>query len=354
MRLRFRGPGGASTATLADDATVGDLLSQITEKTGLPNFDIKYSYPPKPLDLPRSEPSTLLSKLDTKLDGEQLTISARDPPAGIAAVEQKQTPTESQAPKPVQTTSFSSVVPGASKSTPTKTAPPISLQRKGMSGEVPELPLPDRGATMVLRVMPDDNSCLFRAFGTAVLPTGDDASMPELRSLVATYIQADPETYSKVVLEQNPDDYCRWIQTSDAWGGFIEMGILSKHFEIEICSIDVQSLRVDKFNEGAPTRCILVYSGIHYDTIVQSPSEPPHTRADSPPEFDKRVWNTDDDVILITALELCKRLQAKHYYTDTGGMAIRCNECGVVIYGEKQASGHATQTGHYDMNEVIT
>jgi len=87
--------------------------------------------------------------------------------------------------------------------------------------------------------MPDDNSCLFRAFGSAVLP-GDDLTMTELRSLVASAIQSDPETYTQVVLEQKPDDYCRWIQTPDAWGGAIEMGILSKHFELEICSIDVQ------------------------------------------------------------------------------------------------------------------
>ncbi len=87
--------------------------------------------------------------------------------------------------------------------------------------------------------MPDDNSCLFRAFGTAVLP-GDDLSMPELRSLVAVAIQQQPDVYTKVVLEQNPDDYCTWIQTEDAWGGAIEMTILSQHFDIEICSIDVQ------------------------------------------------------------------------------------------------------------------
>jgi len=91
----------------------------------------------------------------------------------------------------------------------------------------------------VLRVMPDDNSCLFRAFGTAFLP-GDDQSMLELRAIVAGAIQAEPETYSKVVLEQNPDDYCRWIQDHDSWGGAIEMGILSKYFDIEICSIDVK------------------------------------------------------------------------------------------------------------------
>jgi hypothetical protein len=88
--------------------------------------------------------------------------------------------------------------------------------------------------------MPDDNSCLFRAFATAVLPTGDDLSMPELRALVAGAIQEDPEVYTKAVLDLQPDEYCRWIQSPDAWGGAIEMGILSQHFDIEICSIDVQ------------------------------------------------------------------------------------------------------------------
>ena len=100
--------------------------------------------------------------------------------------------------------------------------------------------------------------------------------------------------------------------------------------------------------------CILVYSGIHYDTIVQSPSEPPHTNADNPPELDKRIWDSDDEYILSKSLELCRKLNEKHYYTDTGGMAIQCKECGVIIYGEKQAAGHAQQTGHYEMGEVAT
>lgn len=129
-----------------------------------------------------------------------------------------------------------------------------------MAEDTPELPLPDRGATLgrsfilllvppgaridevatVMRVMPDDNSCLFRAFAAAVLP-GDDLSMLELRSLVASQIQEEPDVYTKVVLDnRTPDDYCRWIQTEDAWGGAIELAILSKHFKIEVCSIDVQ------------------------------------------------------------------------------------------------------------------
>lgn len=35
-------------------------------------------------------------------------------------------------------------------------------------------------------------------------------------------------------------------------------------------------------------------------------------------------------------------------------MAIKCHVCGVVVYGEAQAAGHAQQTGHYDMAEVTT
>lgn len=119
----------------------------------------------------------------------------------------------------------------------------------------------------------------------------------------------------------------------------------------DVHKLTFQSLRIDRFNEGAPFRCILVYSGIHYDTIVQNPSEPPHTTADAPPELDKRVWDSGDDVILAQARELCKVLQSQHYFTDTAGMGIHCNVCGWIGHGEKQAATHAAQTGHYDMAE---
>jgi ubiquitin thioesterase OTU1 len=246
---------------------VGDLRSSITEKTSLTRFDIKYGYPPKPLYL--DSPTTLLSSLDVRLDGEQLTISAYDGPVTEEKTAEKDVGGSQSASKDISPTSHKDSaesrpsgqvtfagMPGAKAIDDSKD--PISLKRKGKDMEVPELPLPDRGATMctwifdvlnkltrmlmlrpVLRVMPDDNSCLFRAFGTAVLP-GDDLSMRELRSLVASAIQAQPDVFTKVVLEQSPDDYCIWIQTEDAWGGAIELTILSQHFEIEVCSVDVQ------------------------------------------------------------------------------------------------------------------
>ncbi|KAK2757854.1 ubiquitin-specific protease otu1 [Arachnomyces sp. PD_36] len=229
----------------------------------------------------------------------------------------------------------------------------LSLKRKAnpsLSDDPPEIPSPEHAGTIVLRIMPDDNSCLFRAVGNAVV--GGMDTMTELRSIVAQTIQAQPELYPEVVLEKKPNDYCRWIQSEDAWGGAIELSILSKHFEVEICSIDVQSLRVDRFNEGAATRCVVVYSGIHYDTIGLSPSDEPYTHAYAPPEFDTKIFDAADPVVLERAVELCRILRGKHYFTDTAGFQIKCNICGGVFVGEKGASEHAGETGHYDFGET--
>lgn len=213
-----------------------------------------------------------------------------------------------------------------------------------MMSDPPEILLPEQGGALVLRIMPDDNSCLFRAISNAVMP-GMDA-MNELRSVIAQTIQANPDTYSKVVLDnKDPDDYCRWIQTEDAWGGQIELDVLSKQFDLEICSIDVQSLRVDKYNEGMPTRCIVVYSGIHYDTIALAPF-------DMPPEEDIKIFESTEDSILLSAVSLCQKLQDKHYYTDTAAFKIKCNDCGTLCVGEAGATEHAAFTGHYNFGEA--
>ncbi|TGO80154.1 hypothetical protein BELL_0013g00050 [Botrytis elliptica] len=334
-RMRVRGPEGTSTITLPDDAKISDLISEITSKTSLTNFDIKYGYPPKPLLLSQSEPSLPLSKLDIKLNGEQLTISSREERKSVGSPKLT-SPSNSKT---------SSIAPQVKDR---QTAEAKSFSFSGMHGDAKNTSNSAAPVSLsLLRVMPDDNSCLFRAFGTAVLP-GDDLSMHELRSVVASTIQGNPELYSKVVLEQEPDDYCRWIQTSDAWGGAIEMGILAEAFGIEVVCVDVQSLSIHKFHEsGSNNRCVLVYSGIHYDMLALSPFS-------STPENDVRVFDKSDDTIIAKAVELCSKLREKHYYTDTGGMAIKCKDCGVIIHGETQAAAHAQQLGHYNMAEVDT
>jgi ubiquitin thioesterase OTU1 len=378
MRFRIRGPTGQSVISLSDDATVADLNTAITKETSLPNFYIKIGYPPKSLDLDHFSTTKKLSDLGVKLNGEQLVIAPRQPiPAkqpnhasqqitlDAASRRKPQAGSSKQsaghhvlAGSSPSTFSFGDLGPPSStvnnnakssvaaRTTSKSPAADLSLSRKSnanMLNDPPEIVLPEHGGTLVLRIMPDDNSCLFRAIASAVMPGLD--TMNELRSVVAQTIQGNPDVYSKAVLDnKDPDDYCRWIQTEDAWGGQIELNILSNHFDIEICSIDVQGLRIDRYNEGRLKRCIVVYSGIHYDTIALSPF-------DAPPEFDNKMFDTNEEVVLSSALELCQMLKGKGYYTDTAAFKIRCKQCGAVCVGEMGATEHASKTGHYNFDE---
>lgn len=164
MHIRLRGPSGASTLNLGEDATVGDLQSSITEKTSLTRFDIKYGYPPKPLYL--DSPTTLLSSLDVCLDGEQLTISAHDGPGIEEKAVEKGAGVSQSASKDISSSShkdsaesrsigqmtFAGISDAKAPKEHSSSTPiskdPIPLKRKGKDMEVPELPLPDRGATM--------------------------------------------------------------------------------------------------------------------------------------------------------------------------------------------------------------
>ena len=367
----MRGPAGQSVITIAATASVGDLQAQVSECTGIARFDVKYGYPPKALKLENYSKSSQLSTLDVKIDGEQLIVSEKSEPlsarTGTSPTMEDIKTNTSLGASSTYTTNVSSKVTSAQAPSSFSFAdvgtpppkqplaratgiPPLSLSRKEQTLDSPELPFPQSSSTMLLRIMPDDNSCLFRAFNSAYFGAMDN--MTELRSIIAQNIQANPDEYPCVVLEKDPDAYCRWIQTESSWGGAIELNILSRHFDIEICSIDVQSLRVDRFNEGKPQRCILVYSGIHYDVIALSPSDPPYMTAYSPPEFDEKVFDSADQDLLGTAVELCRLLQAQHYYTDTAAFNVRCNICSSLFTGEKGATEHAQKTGHYDFGEA--
>ncbi|KAI9373231.1 hypothetical protein BJX61DRAFT_396152 [Aspergillus egyptiacus] len=321
MRIRIRGPSGQFTVTLAEDASVGDLRNEIVDKTGLVSYDVKYGYPVKPLSLDQFEANQKLTALGIQLNGEQFIITAREGGTPESATKNDEPAAQ--------------LLPGD---------PHLPLSQKQNEDDPPEIPSVEHGGTFVLRVMPDDNSCLFRAVSTALL--GGEDAMTELRSIVAETIQKNPDEYPEVVLEQKPDDYCRWIKNEASWGGAIELNILSKQFDTEICSIDVQTLRIDRYNEGQSRRCILVYSGIHYDTIALSPF------SGASPEFDLKVFDARDQAVLDKSLALCRQLQQRHYYTDTAGFSLRCNTCSAIVIGQKGATKHAEETGHADFGEA--
>jgi len=346
LRVRIRGPSGQSTASFDDNATVETLRKQITESTSLSAFDVKCGYPPKPFHLDQYERTKLLTELDIKLNGEQLLVTRADGPTTTKqASDVKDQRSHVASPNKVPQTLRSKQ--NASKAASAEPAAPLSLTRKQNleMTDPPEIFVPDIGGTLVLRIMPDDNSCLFRAISSAVMSDLD--AVTELRSIVAETIQADPDTFSKAVLDnKSPDSYCRWIRSQDSWGGQVELVILSQHFGVEICSIDVQSLRVDRYNEGASTRCFVVYSGIHYDTIALS------LPGMLPEEDVKQFEAPIKDEVLPKAMDLCRKLQERHYFTDTSGFQLKCNDCGAKLVGERGATKHAASTGHYNFGEA--
>lgn len=351
IRLRVQGPEGRAVISLDPSATWQDLMQQISEKTGVhTDFDLKYGYPPQAFNTESIDGETKISDLPQNLNNEQLIVSPR-------SVQQKlSTPMDgtkpnSQAVKPLPPQDLTSPPDHQRGDFPDQ---PLGLQRKpraDVESDPPEIPVPMLDGTMILRVMPDDNSCMFRALSSAVLGGALDG-MTELRSVVAQTIQAQPELYTKGMLDKEPSAYCKWIQREDSWGGGIELSILSQHFNIEICSINVQDCRVDRFNEGCPTRCILVYSGIHYDVCAVTP----FPGAD--PEADRKVFDvikTGNEEIdggaLEAARELCKVLQGRHYFTDTHGFSLKCNDCGQTGNGQSWATKHAKSTGHSNFGE---
>lgn len=145
------------------------------------------------------------------------------------------------------------------------------------------------------------------------------------------YILLDP------LLAERPkrhprDQYISTILKPTSWGGAIELTIFAAHFGTEIASVDVESGRVDVFaappgatNTG--NRCVLIYSGIHYDAASLAPV------ADAPPEWHQTVFSAagapESDPVLGSAKKLATILRGKRAYTNTSTFDLKC-EVGVI------------------------
>ncbi|KAJ8378045.1 hypothetical protein AAFF_G00249160 [Aldrovandia affinis] len=152
--------------------------------------------------------------------------------------------------------------------------------------QVPAVPRLHSSPALARRVVPADNSCLFTSV-SYVVEGGvyDPACAPEMRGLIAQIVASDPTSYSEAVLGKTNEDYCAWIRRDDTWGGAIEVSILSKFYRCEICVVDTQTVRVDRFGEdaGYRKRVLLIYDGIHYDPLQrEAPGRTRRRRPSSP------------------------------------------------------------------------
>ncbi|KAH7322982.1 OTU-like cysteine protease [Stachybotrys elegans] len=304
MRARYKSPAGTGILDLPDDATVQAVFDELSSKTGISKFTLKYGPPMAMKSLDLTQKDSLARALG--LHGESLTVVPEEP-----------RPIEHDVPQAAKSMQHPPGGVGQPR--------PDTHQEEG-----PEdicVPWPKREGTLLLRVMPSDNSCLFTAFGGAVQ---ENHSAQHLRRMMADYIMEHGDTYSEAVLGSKPSQYCQSIQDPDRWGGGIELSILSDIFNIQICTYDVQAENLISFGEGKEERCILVYSA------------------------DITKWSTSDDEVLDKALELVKKLNAAHYYTDTEGLILRCDVPGCEWIGSGQLEGrkHAEKTGHVQLSEI--
>jgi len=370
LNLRIRGPEGSSTIKISSQAAIGELYEEISNQTHISkaSLEVRVGYP-NPQAISPSDMTATVESFGIK-NGEVLQASWSQPPPSSHQPPAPSTPAHStplaaraRVPNDVERAPAKSSLSSLARVQDQSTASPSVSKiddHDGLDSVSASVAL--EAGHLVLRVVPDDNSCLFRAVGI-LLDHGQHHSSTEdlssrLRRIVADAVKNDPVSWCEPILGRDPDLYISKILDKDVWGGAIELAILADHFKTEICSIDVQTGRVDRFGQSNnyANRIFLVYSGIHYDAISLSPIPPEELSNQStsfPPEldFDTTIFASDEDSFLHAALQLVSQLRQMHYYTDTASFSLRCEICKTALVGEKDARSHAESTGHTQFGE---
>jgi ubiquitin thioesterase OTU1 len=132
-----------------------------------------------------------------------------------------------------------------------------------------------------------------------------------------------------IITQSRPrEDYIATILRPTSWGGAIELTILAKYYRTEICSVDVETGRFDLFYpldvaRSTGNRCILVYSGIHFDAASFAPIK------DAPVAFHQTIMpitssDPETDPMLGAAEKLAEKLRQKRAYTNTSTFTLKC------------------------------
>ncbi|KAJ1503009.1 hypothetical protein HMI54_008487 [Coelomomyces lativittatus] len=195
------------------------------------------------------------------------------------------------------------------------------------------------GGSLVVRPSADDNQCLFHCISYLI---DTKKNVMQLRTLITEWIQTHSDKYSEPILGKPIQQYQEWIMKPTSWGGAIELAIFSEYYQVEIDSVDIQTLRIDKFGENLyAERVIVLYNGIHYDSIALTPS------LNASPEFDTTRFSVVRFPTLLThALELAMTFHKEHRYTNQSEFSLRCDQCHLALVGHTEALAHAKQTGH--------
>lgn len=317
MRLKIRTTAGAVIIDVGMDSTVKEMTNLLLSKhfAGVSIASYKYGYPPKNIEA---------------LSEETLKSAGIGPNDQLVALGSDGLNNHTVTSKPTKT-------PGGAYQLSTS-----------LTSDIPNVYIPGSEEYLILRNVPDDNSCLFSAISLATTGSTDWKKL-DLRKVVAETIQNSPDIYTKEILERPVAQYCDWIQKPESWGGAIELGILAKHLNVKIVAYDINLGRPITFQDESlpPTKLIvLIYSGIHYDILVVNKTLSTNRTADV------GIWRQVNGVSEEACTRLIQLLQTKSYATNTTKIRVRCLDCYEILVGEMGASRHANDTGHYRYGEV--
>lgn len=190
---------------------------------------------------------------------------------------------------------------------------------------------------MIIKKMPDDNSCLFHSIRASI---ARGFTIEGLRELVVVSIMNNPQ-YSDVVLGKPRQDYIQWIGPGGSgWGGGIELAIFASFFKTELAVVDVQWGHVDVFGEDQQylERVYLLYSGIHYDLLMMNNGQVKFSPKDSEAQS--------------YALSIASEARTRHQFTSTSSFKLECKDCKAQLSGEREAERHAELFGHSNFTEL--
>ena len=336
MRLRVRTPDGAQHVIDADDdCTCGALKRIIQDATGVETRAQKWKLGFPPVDVDVDDEAASCASLGVR-GGETLAVTA-------IALEDAAVASSDATAAPM-TTYASMANMDEDEAFARALAMSMNEGLDGISTSTSDfIRLEDMHA--IRRVIASDNSCLFNAVGYCCEKSLREST--RLRKVIVDAIRADPSTFDEVFLGKAPTEYADWISKPNSWGGQVELFILAKAVRVEIAAYDIQTERCDVYGQdaGYEDRIMVIYDGLHYDSIVLNPSS---IGADVEKDVSRVPASTP---ALASVAALVRSQHAAKKFTDTANFSLRCLVCQKGLTGQDEAVAHAKSTGHANFGE---
>jgi len=367
LTLRVKSQEGSGVIKLDSKDSLEKLVTHSLECIGLETTDtasikILTGFPPKGVDLTDRDKSIESSGIRT---GDTLIFEISKPPSssnpivdpntfafgstrsGSTSSSKNKTTSNSSSSKEntLPTHEHAQLETSEAKRLKSSSTKSSSASTKTSNSSISNSSPRDSNQGLLRKVVPADNSCLFTAINFCMSGEVVDSKHSSfMREIIGETVRGDKEKYSEAFLGRDNDSYYRWIMTTEAWGGAIEVQILAEYFQVEIVVADTKSGSLTRFGESCNfrERMILIYDGIHYDPLYLN----------SNGVTAKTIFSSSDDSMLDLAKQFAQEAKATHNYTDTAGFSLKCLVCGSKLKGATEAQSHAQDTGHTNFSEV--